>query len=47
MSIYTYRLRAAKGLEQTLLKELKWHLGIKRDQGGLIPGRKTIEVKGG
>jgi len=31
MSVYTYRLRAAKGLDSTLLKELKWHLGLGKD----------------
>jgi len=46
MSVYTYRLRAAKGLDSTLIKELKWYLGLKNSQVKLIPGRKTVEVKG-
>lgn len=46
MSVYTYRLRAAKGLDTTLIKELKYHLGLSKDQIRLIPGRKTIEVRG-
>jgi hypothetical protein len=31
MSVYTYRLRAAKGLDATLIKELRWHLGLGKD----------------
>jgi len=46
MSVYTYRLRAANGLEATLMKELKWYLGLNSSQVKLIPGRKTVEVKG-
>lgn len=45
MSNYTYRLRSPKGLDTTLLKELKF-LGIKESQMRKIPGRKAIEVKG-
>jgi len=29
MSVFTYRLRAANGLDATLMKELRWYLGIK------------------
>ncbi len=46
MSVFTYRLRAAKGLDSTLIKELKWYLGLNNSQVKLIPGRKTVEVKG-
>ena len=46
MSVYTYRLRAAKGLEPTLMKELRWQLGFKPSEMSVIPGRKAIEVKG-
>ena len=44
-SQYVYRLRAPKGLDATLIRELK-SLGI---QNGLrkIPGRKAVEVRGG
>ena len=46
MSVYTYRLRAGPGLDNTLLKELRWQLKLKSRDMRLIPGRKTIEVKG-
>lgn len=46
MSVFTYRLRAAKGLESTLIKELRWHLGISSAQIKVIPGRKAIQVQG-
>ena len=46
MSVYTYRLRAAKGLDNTLIKELRWHCKLKPDQITKIPGRKAIEVHG-
>ena len=47
MSVYTYRLRAAYGLESTLIKELRWYLGLKQSEVRIIPGRKTVEVHGG
>jgi hypothetical protein len=47
MSVYTYRLRAANGLESTLIKELRWYLGLRQSEVRLIPGRKTVEVRGG
>jgi len=31
MSIYYYRLRSPKGLDNTLIKELKWHFNLKND----------------
>jgi hypothetical protein len=46
MSVYTYRLRAASGLDATLIKELRWYLGLKKHEVRLIPGRKTVEVQG-
>lgn len=45
-SVYTYRLRAARGLEATLMKELGWYLGLRKSEIRLIPGRITVEVKG-
>ena len=46
-SIYTYRLRAPKGLDNTLIKELK-SLGLDKKHSNIrkIPGRKAIEVSG-
>jgi len=46
-SIYTYRLRAPKGLDNTLIKELK-NLGLdtKLNHVRKIPGRKAVEVTG-
>ena len=47
MSIYTYRLRAPKGLDSTLIKELNQiGLGGKGSNIRQIPGRKAIEVHG-
>lgn len=50
MSQYTFRVRAAKGLESTLIKDLKWQLKLNKKEAESmirkIPGRKTIEVKG-
>ena len=45
-SIYTYRLRAAKGLEDTLVKELKYRIGLSQSQINMMPSRKIIEVQG-
>ena len=50
MSQYTFRVRAAKGLESTLIKDLRWQLKLNKKEAASmirkIPGRKTIEVKG-
>ena len=50
MSQYIYRLRAPKGLDSTLIKDLRWQLGLTakqaREQIREIPGRKAIEVRG-
>ena len=50
MSQYTFRVRAAKGLESTLIKDLKWQLKLNKKEADAmivkIPGRKTIEVRG-
>ena len=50
-SQYTYRLRAPKGLDATLIKDLRWQLKLasNKETKALIreiPGRKSIEVKG-
>jgi hypothetical protein len=48
MSRYIYRLRAPKGLDNTLIKELR-QLDLSRstiDSIQKIPGRKAIEVQG-
>lgn len=44
MSIFNYRIRAPKGLENTLVKELK-QLKVSNNIMK-VPGRKIIEVKG-
>ena len=50
MSQYVYRLRAPKGLENTLVKDLKWQMKLSKKEAEsliqIIPGRKTIEVRG-
>ena len=51
MSQYIYRLRAPKGLDATLIKDLRWQLGLKSNKETKalireIPGRKSIEVRG-
>ena len=48
MSIYTYRLRAPKGLDNTLIKELKMlRIGDKNGKNiRKIQGRKAVEVTG-
>jgi 23S rRNA G2445 N2-methylase RlmL len=46
MSVFTYRLRAAHGLDATLMKELRWYLGVHKNAIRVIPGRKTVEVQG-
>jgi hypothetical protein len=48
MSKYTYRLRAPRGLDNTLIKELQEILGVRvgRDAVRKIPGRKAVEVRG-
>ena len=51
MSTYVYRIRAPKGLENTLIKDLKWQMKLSRKEMGMqlrkIPGRKgIIEVRG-
>lgn len=46
MSRYTFRLRAPKGLESTLIKEVS-SLGLgPESKAKRIPGRKAIEVTG-
>ena len=50
-SQYIYRLRAPKGLDATLIKDLRWQLklGSNKETKGVIreiPGRKSIEVRG-
>ena len=50
-SQYTYRLRAPKGLDATLIKDLRWQLGLRSNKETKalireIPGRKSIEVRG-
>ena len=44
-SQYTYRLRAPKGLDNTLIKELKL-LGLDHKNSNIrkIPGRKAVEI---
>lgn len=46
-SKFTFRLRAPKGLDNTLIKELK-NLGLEAKENNIrkIPGRKAIEIKG-
>ena len=46
-SSYTFRLRAPKGLDEILIKELKY-LGLDKNNGSLkkIEGRKAVEIKG-
>ena len=49
-SVYTFRLRAPRGLDNTLIKELKQH-GFDNQIGSLesikkIPGRKAVEIRG-
>ena len=50
MSTYVYRIRAPKGLDNTLIKDLKWQMNLTRKEAELsikkIPGRKAIEVRG-
>jgi hypothetical protein len=50
-TIFHYRLRAPKGLEKTLIKELKGILPhgktqLEIDSIHKLPGRKIIEVNG-
>jgi len=45
-SVFTYRLRAAKGLDSTLANELRYRLNLRPDQINLLKGRKVIEVTG-
>lgn len=45
-SRYTYRLRAPKGLDDTLIKELTQLLGDRVSNLRKIPGRKAVEVQG-
>ena len=45
-SKYTYRLRAPKGLDDTLIKELQQILGERASNIHKIPGRKAVEVHG-
>jgi 23S rRNA G2445 N2-methylase RlmL len=46
MSSYIFRVKAAKGLEETLVKELRHYLHLRKDQIQIIPGRRSIEVRG-
>ena len=49
MSTFVLRIRSPVGLEQTLMKELRWQLGlIGREQNAIykVPGRKIIEMRG-
>ena len=50
MTQHVFRLRAPKGLDETLIKDLKWQMKLTRKQADLqiskIPGRKAIEVRG-
>jgi len=46
-----YRLRAPKGLDATLIKDLRWQLKLASNRETKafireIPGRKSIEVRG-
>ena len=47
---FALRLRAPPGLEETLIKDLRWHLGFKakkhEDKVYRVPGRKIVEVRG-
>ena len=50
-SQYVYRLRAPKGLDSTMVKDLRWQLNLAslRETKAVIkeiPGRKSIEVRG-
>ena len=50
-SQYYYRLRAPKGLDATLIKDLRWQLKLNSNKETKefireIPGRKAIEVRG-
>ena len=50
MTQHVFRIRAPKGLDETLIKDLKWQMKLSRKQADVqiskIPGRKAIEVRG-
>ena len=50
MSTFVYRIRSPPGLENTLIKDLKWQLALRGKQQSAaiykVPGRKILEIRG-